>query len=67
MSVNHLDLDAQDEYRNTALHLACEEGHVEIIKALLEAGADRSTVNKEEKTPFQLAKPEIQRIIRHLQ
>jgi len=65
---NHLDLEAKDQpTRNTPLHLACEEGHVEIIKALLEAGADASALNKEEKTPLQLASPQVQRIFRNLQ
>ena len=48
------------------MHLACEEGQVEIVKLLIERGADRNAQNKEEKTPFEVAKPEVLRVIRHL-
>ena len=63
---NHLDVNARDDWRNSPLHLACEEGQVEVVKMLFEAGADGTAQNKEEKTPFQVAKPEVLRVIRHL-
>ena len=53
-------------FQNRPLHLACEEGQVEIVKLLIERGADRNVQNKEEKTPFEVAKPEVLRVIRHL-
>ena len=46
---NQLDLNPQDQVKNTPLHLASEDGQVEIVKVLLEAGADRGLQNKEEK------------------
>ena len=63
---NHLDVNARDDWKNSPLHLACEEGQVEVVKMLFEAGADGTAQNKEEKTPFQVAKPEVLRVIRHL-
>ena len=56
---NQLDLNPRDEVKNTPLHLACEDGHLEIIKLLCEAGADRGLENKDEKKPIELAKPNI--------
>ena len=34
------DVSAQDETGETALHLAPEEGHVEVAQMLIERGAD---------------------------
>ncbi len=56
---NQLDLNAVDEVKNTALHLACEDGHVEIAKMLFMAGADVNLQNRYEKTAADLAKPEV--------
>jgi ankyrin repeat protein len=36
-------------------HLACEEDRAEEVKMLLHSGADLNLVNKEKKTPIQLA------------
>ena len=66
MRANELDVNAADNYKNTALHIACEEGDPEILKMLLEAGADRSRQNRDEKTPFELAKPEMLKKIRNI-
>ena len=66
MNANELDINAADNYKNTALHIACEEGNPEVVKLLLNAGADRSMQNKEEKTPVDLAKPELLRIFRNM-
>lgn len=49
-SINH-----QDEDGNTALHFAAQDEKLhELIKALLEAGADASLVNKKGETPVHL-------------
>lgn len=60
---NQLDLNPPDEVKNTPLHLACEDGHVEIIKILLEAGADPNLENKQKKKPIDLAKPNVARVV----
>ena len=66
MASNELDVNPLDDYKNTPLHISCEDGNVEIVKLLLNAGADRSRQNKEEKTPFELAKPELLRMFRNM-
>ena len=66
MTANELDVNASDNYKNTPLHIACEEGNPEIVKMLLNAGADRSRLNNEEKTPVDLAKPDLLRIFRNM-
>lgn len=42
---------------NTALHWASMRGHVEIVKYLLQKGADRTIQNKQGKMPIDLAQP----------
>ena len=66
MASNELDVNPLDDYKNTPLHISCEDGNVEIVKLLLDKGADRSRQNKEEKTPFELAKPELLRMFRNI-
>lgn len=65
-SANHLEVNARDNWGNTPLHLACEEGQVKIVKMLGDAGANASLQNKDEKTPFQVGKPEVLKVIRDL-
>ena len=36
-------LSEQDEISNTALHLAAEAGHVEIVETLIHAGANKES------------------------
>ena len=60
---NKLDLNARDEVLNTPLHLAMEEGNVEVIKKLLDAGADRYLENRDKQKPTDLAKPSVLKII----
>ena len=38
MTANELDVNASDNYKNTPLHIACEEGNPEIVKMLLNSG-----------------------------
>lgn len=54
-TANLFDVNALDADGNTALHLACVEGRVEIVKALLRLGARRDNVNRQGKTPRDLA------------
>ncbi|KXZ48281.1 hypothetical protein GPECTOR_29g58 [Gonium pectorale] len=42
----NLDINAQDASGNTALHLAAEGGHRDVVHALLKAGARTTTKNK---------------------
>jgi len=50
-----LDLDIQDAYGNTPLHLACEKGHKDNVRLLLAAKANFETQNNGGMTPFHLA------------
>lgn len=50
-----LELNAQNHNGYTALHLAAQHGHSEIVQLLLEAGADPTTRNNEGRTPLDLA------------
>jgi ankyrin repeat protein len=42
---------------NCALHWASMRGHVEIVKFLLQAGADKGLRNKQDKAPVDLCQP----------
>ena len=37
------------------MHIACKEGHVKVVKTLLENGADVSTVTKDEENCLDIA------------
>ena len=50
------DVNEQTEYGSTTLHAASENGHVEVITALLAAGADKTMKNEDGKTPHDVAK-----------
>ncbi|KAF5336989.1 hypothetical protein D9611_003112 [Ephemerocybe angulata] len=50
-----LDINQTDEYGYTPLHLACDRGHLEVVKLLLEKGADKSLKDPDEFTPLELA------------
>lgn len=49
------DIQATDEYGNTALHRAAALGHPKMIKALIELGAKPTATNKQHETPLMLA------------
>jgi hypothetical protein len=42
---------------NTALHWAAMRGHVEIVNFLLQAGANKNMVNKQNELPIDKCKP----------
>ena len=42
-------------YGYTALHLAAEDGHVDVVKVLLQNGADVNAVDSKDQTALQMA------------
>jgi ankyrin repeat protein len=43
---------ARDKDESTGLHCACWKGHIEVVKLLLEAGADVNAINKNDHWGF---------------
>ena len=41
-----IDVNIQDDVGNTALILACMEGHIKVVELLIKANADKTIVNK---------------------
>ena len=52
---NGSDLDARDTYGRTAMHWACEEGHLEVLQYLIESGADIRIPDGVARTPMHWA------------
>ncbi|CAF4443569.1 unnamed protein product, partial [Didymodactylos carnosus] len=52
------DIDQMEPNGSTALHVACYNGHIEIVQLLLDANADRSIMNKYKCLPFDEAATE---------
>jgi hypothetical protein len=50
------EIDQIEPNGSTALHAACFHGHIDIVKLLLEVGADRAIQNKYQCLPFDEAK-----------
>ncbi len=46
------DVNAREEFGDTALNLAAESGHVDIVERLLEAGADLENLGGADMTPL---------------
>ncbi|KAE8038106.1 hypothetical protein FH972_010648 [Carpinus fangiana] len=46
------DLNAFNEEKNTPLHWACLNGHIEVVKKLILARANVSVLNSYERTPM---------------
>lgn len=42
----NINVNIQDDVGNTALILACMEGHVKVVELLVKANADKTIVNK---------------------
>lgn len=55
LSNQDIDLNAKDEYGNTALHLAAYRGHPKIVDYLLEKKVEMNSPNKGGYTPLTLA------------
>lgn len=51
------DVNAIDMGDNSALHWAAMRGHVEIVKFLMDQGADKSLRNKQDKMAIDLCQP----------
>jgi hypothetical protein len=49
------NVDVQDAYKSTPLHLATRAGNIEVVKILLEAGAKKELKNIYGKTPMDIA------------
>ena len=52
---NGSDLDARDTYGRTAMHWACEEGHLEVLQYLIQCGADIRIPDGVARTPMHWA------------
>ena len=52
---NGASVDEVDDWKNTALHWSCQEGHLELTKLLLQHGASIHKVDKENRTPLHMA------------
>ncbi|KAK7575808.1 hypothetical protein V9T40_012094 [Parthenolecanium corni] len=51
-----INVNSTDSYGNTPLHLAAEEERADEVQMLLQHGADPNMLNKDKKTPDQLAR-----------
>ncbi|KAF8472398.1 ankyrin repeat protein [Russula ochroleuca] len=52
------DVNSEDNDGNTPLHFASMKGHLKVVRSLRERGANVHALDKNGKTPFQLA-PEV--------
>ncbi|EKX40794.1 hypothetical protein GUITHDRAFT_75194 [Guillardia theta CCMP2712] len=50
-----IDVDAAGMMGNTALHRACRRGHSNIVRMLIEAGADVNKPNSKQQFPLHVA------------
>ena len=48
-------VNENDQYDNTPLHVACQNGFLETVKVLVDHGADCDNKNEDERTPFHMA------------
>lgn len=53
-SINANNINSKDEDGFTALHLAADRGHLEIVKLLIDAGADLDIKTDDEETALHL-------------
>ena len=53
--LNEVDVNTQDKYGETALHLAAANGHLNIVNTLLDNGSDINAQNKHGETALHLA------------
>lgn len=55
ISTKDVDVNHQNQEGQTALHLACKEGHIDIVKELLQRDAKCNLLSKRGNTPLHLA------------
>jgi len=55
LEISNIQLNVQNKLGDTPLHSAAWKGHSEIVQILLEKGARTDVLNKDDKTPFDLA------------
>jgi len=63
---NDAIINMEDNYKNTPLHLACEEERIDVIFFLVRHGGDLNARNKENKLPSDLAPDYLRRKIQEL-
>ena len=51
----HELLDGRNNDGKTPLHLACQEGHLEVVRILMSYGADSNLLDNDGKTAWDLA------------
>eukprot|EP01124_Arcella_intermedia_P031172 TRINITY_DN6977_c0_g1_i10.p1 TRINITY_DN6977_c0_g1~~TRINITY_DN6977_c0_g1_i10.p1 ORF type:complete len:802 (-),score=123.03 TRINITY_DN6977_c0_g1_i10:405-2810(-) len=61
------DVDAQDKFRNTALHLAAMNNHLQVVDLLLSNFANPTILNSWNKKPLEEAKSDECRLLFHKQ
>ena len=49
---NGADVNAVDNTKSTALHIAVKKGHFDVAKVLIQNGADVNAVNEYKETPL---------------
>ena len=57
------DVDAVDEFRNSALHVAVRKGRIAVVKQLLDCGCASDLVDELGNTPRALAKKQVSSIV----
>ncbi|KAL2026973.1 hypothetical protein VTO58DRAFT_111064 [Aureobasidium pullulans] len=53
--VHEVNVDVRDSHGRTPLHCACENGHYSTMSTLLELGADKTAVCRDENSPLDFA------------
>eukprot|EP01097_Dermamoeba_algensis_P002260 TRINITY_DN1903_c0_g1_i2.p2 TRINITY_DN1903_c0_g1~~TRINITY_DN1903_c0_g1_i2.p2 ORF type:complete len:105 (-),score=33.95 TRINITY_DN1903_c0_g1_i2:62-334(-) len=56
IEAGNIDINFQDKFKYTPLHLAAMFGHVEIVRYLLQKGADATMKNNDGETAADVAK-----------
>ena len=49
---NGADINKADKYQSTPFYIACQNGHLEVVKLLLKNGADINKATKYQATPL---------------
>ena len=49
---NGVDINKEDDFQETPLYIACENGHLEVVKLLIKNGADINKADENQATPL---------------